>query len=353
MAAYVEGVMERKQPERIAVRLGTDHHMLTRLGGAAISISVVILDGFSLYEFAAIADIFAKTNQVCSGVKFDVRVLSVTGREVMSSIGALVRPDGAVRDSISASNVFILKGAEPVETVSPDLFPWLRLQNLLGSFIFGIGDGAECIAKAGFLHGGTLAAHWSARDAWQELYSAISFSDSVYAKSGRVYSCAGYETCIDLLVRCVASVAGADIGRHMADTLNVARVRSWAERQGHGTLGRRQTGNRTLKRALHWIHSNPADTLELQDIAVSCNVSLRQLQRLFKRYVGLTVCQYNAVTRLSRARQLLARTGMSVTDVAIATGFRSLSHFSSRYRKCFGAPPREDRGELWSLSVGR
>lgn len=45
--------------------------------------------------------------------------------------------------------------------------------------------------------------------------------------------------------------------------------------------------------------------------------------------------------RLDRAQKLLRQTSLPVTEIAIATGFVSPSHFSRAYRKCFGRAPRE------------
>ena len=47
--------------------------------------------------------------------------------------------------------------------------------------------------------------------------------------------------------------------------------------------------------------------------------------------------------RLNRARALLQQTCMSVTNVALATGFVSASHFSKSYRLHFGHAPRETK----------
>jgi transcriptional regulator GlxA family with amidase domain len=47
--------------------------------------------------------------------------------------------------------------------------------------------------------------------------------------------------------------------------------------------------------------------------------------------------------RLYRARTLLAQTGLSVLDVALACSFVSASHFSKCYRELFQRTPREER----------
>ncbi|WP_416135235.1 helix-turn-helix domain-containing protein [Citrobacter portucalensis] len=46
---------------------------------------------------------------------------------------------------------------------------------------------------------------------------------------------------------------------------------------------------------------------------------------------------------MDKARQLLAQTDMSVTQVSIACGFELPSYFTRRYKLKFGRCPREER----------
>jgi transcriptional regulator GlxA family with amidase domain len=49
------------------------------------------------------------------------------------------------------------------------------------------------------------------------------------------------------------------------------------------------------------------------------------------------------VLNACNARTLLRQTAMPVTDVGIACGFTSASHFSTAYRGRFGHAPRSER----------
>jgi transcriptional regulator GlxA family with amidase domain len=64
---------------------------------------------------------------------------------------------------------------------------------------------------------------------------------------------------------------------------------------------------------------------------------------LFRRHLGISPAAFASATRLDRARALLRQTAMPVTDVGIACGFTSASHFSTAYRGRFGHAPRTER----------
>jgi transcriptional regulator GlxA family with amidase domain len=86
------------------------------------------------------------------------------------------------------------------------------------------------------------------------------------------------------------------------------------------------------------------DPLSREVIAARAGVSVRQLERLFRTHLQATVAATYLRIRLDQASQLLRTTGLSVTDVAVASGFASGSHFARVFRRAFGHPPGVGRG---------
>jgi transcriptional regulator GlxA family with amidase domain len=80
------------------------------------------------------------------------------------------------------------------------------------------------------------------------------------------------------------------------------------------------------------------------ELAKSVNMSTRQLERLFRRYLNRSPKRYYMELRLEKARNLLLQTDMSVINVALACGFTSPSHFSKCYRAHFNRTPYRERG---------
>jgi transcriptional regulator GlxA family with amidase domain len=79
------------------------------------------------------------------------------------------------------------------------------------------------------------------------------------------------------------------------------------------------------------------------ELARLAGVSVRQLERLFKRHLGRGIHRQYSSMRLERARALLRETALSVLDVAITTGFSSASQFARAYARAFGEPPSRTR----------
>lgn len=74
-------------------------------------------------------------------------------------------------------------------------------------------------------------------------------------------------------------------------------------------------------------------------VARLCNVSLRTLQRHFRKRYGTTVSTWLWRLRLAEAYRLI-RSGESVKGAAFTLGFKQLSHFSRAFKEAHGIAPR-------------
>jgi AraC-like DNA-binding protein len=83
--------------------------------------------------------------------------------------------------------------------------------------------------------------------------------------------------------------------------------------------------------------------ISLPTLARACGVSAGHLSRLFHRSTGLTLTEFTGRVRVEHARQLLHQRNQSITEIAFASGFNSLSQFHRVYRRVYGQSPRESR----------
>ncbi|MCK5921610.1 MAG: helix-turn-helix domain-containing protein, partial [Methylococcales bacterium] len=85
------------------------------------------------------------------------------------------------------------------------------------------------------------------------------------------------------------------------------------------------------------------DTLSLDQLAVFAQVSVRQLNRSFRKKLNETTMSFYRNLRLEKARTLLHQTTLSSTEIALATGFSSSAHFSSAFRAKYNKMPSSCR----------
>jgi AraC-like DNA-binding protein len=96
---------------------------------------------------------------------------------------------------------------------------------------------------------------------------------------------------------------------------------------------------RRLRTAVEALAAGDLDGLSLEGFARGLELSARQVSRLFREEFGCTFREHLAKLRIERARRLLAETERSIVDVAGETGWSSLAHFNSAFRRWVGATP--------------
>lgn len=89
----------------------------------------------------------------------------------------------------------------------------------------------------------------------------------------------------------------------------------------------------------------PDEDLCPDKIAAACGISVSYLHKIY-RGSGVSVMRQVQDTRLAAADRLLTAPGAAtISEIAYATGFKSLSDFSRVYKRRFGTSPRQARGE--------
>lgn len=92
------------------------------------------------------------------------------------------------------------------------------------------------------------------------------------------------------------------------------------------------------------IEENLFNPVSLNDLAYLSGRSLSSFKRDFQSIYNTSPLQWIRNRRLDRAKELLANSALSVTDVCYSTGFENVAHFSKVFKKRFGISPSMVRG---------
>lgn len=107
--------------------------------------------------------------------------------------------------------------------------------------------------------------------------------------------------------------------------------------------GQQAAGN-SVAAALNHIAAHLADPLTVALLAEQVNLSPSAFSRRFREVTGRSPYQFVKETRLDRARELLLEGRQGVTEVSVAVGYASTSHFIKEFRARFGTTPRDYAG---------
>jgi transcriptional regulator GlxA family with amidase domain len=83
---------------------------------------------------------------------------------------------------------------------------------------------------------------------------------------------------------------------------------------------------------------------DAKELAMLCNLSVRQLERDFRRYLGRPPQDWLNGRRIIAARQLLL-SGQPVKVVALELGFKQSSHFCRQFKSFNHLTPSQFAGQ--------
>jgi AraC-like DNA-binding protein/quercetin dioxygenase-like cupin family protein len=98
-----------------------------------------------------------------------------------------------------------------------------------------------------------------------------------------------------------------------------------------------------INAAHQYIFQNFTGRIDHKEMARNAAMSASAFSRYFRRLSGRTVSETVNEVRVGHARRMLIETDRTITEVAYASGFESLSNFNRRFRDISGISPREYR----------
>ncbi len=103
-------------------------------------------------------------------------------------------------------------------------------------------------------------------------------------------------------------------------------------------LSQGMSGHR-LRQVLSYIEYNLGRELSLKEIAGVAGVSVSHCNTAFRKAVGMPVHQYVIERRVEQAKTLLAEGHLSISQIAVETGFSHQSHLAYHVRRLLGVSP--------------
>ncbi|UTR13720.1 AraC family transcriptional regulator [Salipaludibacillus sp. LMS25] len=106
-----------------------------------------------------------------------------------------------------------------------------------------------------------------------------------------------------------------------------------------------------LDAILEWIRIQALSHISVTMIAQEFNYNKDYLTRLFKKETGMTIQEYISILKLSKAKELLARTNESVKTVAFTIGMKDEKYFMRFFKKYEKMTPSEYRQAYYRTTM--
>ncbi|MDG1117142.1 MAG: GlxA family transcriptional regulator [Flavimaricola sp.] len=304
----------------------------------------VLLDNFTMLCFASAVESLRIANRM-AGKELYTWVLAGEGGEMARCSGGTEFKLQMDLAELNREDIVMVCGGIDVQSATTrKMLNWLRREARRGVTMAGLCTAGYTLAKAGLLDGKKATIHWENQDSFAEEFEEVTLTKSVFVVDGNRITTAGGTASIDLMLKLIADDHGEDLANAVADQLIYSSIRTDQDTQRLSIPTRIGVRHPKLSRVIQMMEQAIEDPISPAILAREVGMSTRQLERLFRRYLNRSPKRYYMELRLSKARNLLMQTDMSVINVALACGFASPSHFSKCYRAHYDTTPYRERG---------
>jgi transcriptional regulator GlxA family with amidase domain len=312
------------------------------------TVGFLLVPGFALMSYAAAVEPLRAANQISGRPLYTWWHAAPGGKPVAASNGVAVIPDSGSDRVRDADMIFVCAGGNPATFADTATLAWLRRLARRGAVMGGISGGPYVLARAGLLDGHRATLHWEHLPAFREDFPQIDVVPSLFEIDGNRITCAGGVSALDMMVALIGHDHGHAMAASVSEWFLHTHIREGMGPQRMDLKSRLGVADEKVLRTLRLMEASLETPVPRSTLARRAGVSLRQLERLFRRHFGRSIQAHYRSLRLDRARHLLRESSLPVLDVALATGFTSASQFSRAFRRAFDEPPSQTRAGVLS-----
>lgn len=282
-------------------------------------------------------------NRLADRELYNWTLVGETADPVVASSGLAITPD-LTTDSVKDPDLLLICGGLDIQRHCAKSVLALVQRTAQRKMPLGaLCTGSYVLARAGVMDGYRCTIHWENLASMRESFPEIVVTTEVFEIDRDRYTSSGGSAPLDMMLHLIAADHGQELANAISEVFICERIRGKHDRQRIPLRTRLGTSQPKLMEAVALMEANIEEPMSLDELAHHAGLSRRQLERLFQKHLGCVPTRYYLELRLTRARQLLLQTSMSIVDVAFACGFVSAPHFSKCYRDYFSIPPRDER----------
>lgn len=308
-----------------------------------LDVTLLVLPDASLMSLAATLDPMRAANRLAGRQCYRYRVVSPDGRDVTTSSGLSICVSGAFDPALRCDLLIVVAAFRVFEHAAPALLRGLRKAARGAAHMGGIEAGSWVLALAGLLDGCSATTHWEDLEDFAARFPRVNVKADRWVVDGRYFTTGGAAPALDFLLSLIRARQGHTLSLDVASLYIYDGTARASQTQPAVSLGRISSQEPRLGEAIRIMESHVDAPLPIADIADFTAVSTKTLETAFRRGTGQSPARFYLGLRLNTARRLVVDTNLAMTEVAVRSGFSSVSALSRAFKKRFGASPMHIR----------
>lgn len=230
---------------------------------------------------------------------------------------------------------------------------WLRQQHEQGAVFCVAGTGVSLMAETGLLDQQPASTHWYYLNRLKQHYPKVHFkTQHLITRAGRVYCAGSVNSVADLMVHIIERAMGEKVARRVAQQFS-HEIRRPFDQTHYANDHTTAHDDEGIVQLQDWLRNHLQDDVDSQCMQKVTGLSQRTLNRRFRAATGMSPGSYLQKLKINQATELLRATDLSITEIAIQSGYNDPDYFSRQFKQEHQLSPsdfrRSVRGKLFYL----
>lgn len=312
------------------------------------NIGFILMPDFALMSFASALEPLRAANLLAGSDCYRVHIFSPGGEAVRSSADFAIAAHPLPGTGHDLDIVFVCAGGDPSVWLDTAVLATLRRLARQGVRLGGISGGAYILAAAGLLQKRRFTIHWEHAAMLVEAFPNLIPERSRFVIDADRITCGGGVAPLDLMHALISEQHGPDFAHQVSDWFLHTHIDPSDAPQRMALAERHGVHHPIVLAMLEAMEGRIEAPIGRTAMGRLMGITPRHLDRLFASHMRRSYSDSYRSIRLDHARRLVRQSVMSISEVAVATGFADPAHFSRVYRQQFGQAPRDDRRRISS-----
>ena len=305
-----------------------------------VKVEIYVAAKFNEHEVSSITNTLACANEILRRDVFKPRYVSSKPGLVTARGGQMVRAEPAIDEHGLSDMMFVVGGGCLSAT---EFLPRVRQMTRRARCIVLLSSAATRYIQATTHTSGALTTHWKDAETLREAGYYPTLTNTLAEQSGGVITAAGSGSTTELIIGLIAPYLEQTQIAELGNTLLLPTLRKSDAEQPQSISGNAGLFDRRVTEVIQLMEAHIVDPLDMRTLTRRVGLSSRQVERVFKEVLQTTPARFYKTLRTKRAWALIEDTLMPLADVAVATGFGSVSTMSLAVQREFGMTPSQSR----------
>lgn len=307
-------------------------------------VSILVLSDSSMMSLSAVIDPLRAANRLSRLPLFDWSIVSLDGDSIQLTCGIEIKADIALSAIDKGDLLFVIAGFDHSLHATTKHIKTLGLVSSNFKTICAVEAGTWVLAKAGIIRHQHVTTHWEDTEKLAEKYPNLDVRNERYVIDGNIWSSGGAAPTLDMMLHYLRITQNKSLAIDVASVFIYVDSSSSTDAQTI-SLGQLQQHEPRLAEAIRTMETNLEETLSTKEIAQQVKLSIRMLELLCKKHLGITPGSYYLRLRLQVARKMVLDSSLPILEIALRCGFSSQSALSRAFVKRYDISPLKLRNQ--------